>query len=96
MSLFYLRQFIPPSQEMFWLVIQEDSLLSRKTARLARSSGEPILFKGCFEALASRIFSFPVIFSASGVSVSEGEIQFTLTFGAYSAQEIWLNPPVRL
>ena len=91
-SFFYLRLFIPPSQDIFCPVIHEDSLLNKNTARLARSSGVPILFIGCFAALASLIFSLLVIFSANGVSVKEGEMQLTRTFGAYSEASDLVNP----
>lgn len=83
---------MPPSTCKTWPVIQPAFSESKNAAMLAMSFVLPILFNGCRNALASFFCSVFNKEAASGVSVNEGAIQFTLIAGAYSAANDFVSP----
>ncbi len=60
----------------------------------AMSAAEPIFFKGCRSAFACLFSSVLSKLPASGVSVIEGAIQFTLILGANSAANALVSPSI--
>ena len=84
----------PPSICITWPVIQLALSDKRNSAMLAMSAGWPFLFSGFFAALASFFSSVFRSFAASGVSVKDGAIQFTLIFGENSAANALVKPSI--
>lgn len=69
---------MPPSRWRICPVIQEDLGESKKKVASAISSGEPTLPKGCLLSEASFFSGVERSIEAKGVSVSDGEMVFTL------------------
>ena len=86
------KEDIPPSRPSICPVIQLLLSVSKKAANCATSSVVPILFKGCLKEAFSFLASLFQNLFASGVSVMEGAITFTRTFGAHSAAKDRANP----
>ena len=83
---------IPPSTLIICPVIKLALSESNYRTVFAISSASPILFNGWRSSDAFRFDSLFNNFSASGVFVIEGAMQFTLIVGANSAASDLVNP----